>query len=235
MVINVQYASRRKWGRTQENLVKFTSLSLLLAILALSFIAAPASADTIAIANQSFETVALGSPLNLSCGPLCTFNVGPIPGWMTMGESGTFQPGPTLFASVPDGTKAAYTNGGSISQTLSATLSPDTTYTLTVDVGHRLDGFVTNYTIELLAGSMVLNSFSDSNGMITAGTFAPESVSYTTGAMPLMGNLGIELISNGIQTDFDNVTLSATPVPEPGTLALLATGLGLMFFIFRRR
>jgi len=50
-----------------------------------------------------------------------------------------------------------------------------------------------------------------------------------------MGNLGIELISNGIQTDFDNVTLSATPVPEPGTLALLATGLGLMFFIFRRR
>jgi hypothetical protein len=38
-----------------------------------------------------------------------------------------------------------------------------------------------------------------------------------------------------VQLNYDNVQLSASPVPEPGSLALLATGLGLLFFVFRRR
>jgi PEP-CTERM motif len=219
--------------------VKFTSLFLLLAVLALSFIAAPASADTIAITNPSFGIVDPLHPLDQSCGIGCAFNVGSFPGWTITGNAGgLFQPSSDHFnLPLPDGNIIAYSNGGTIFQALSATLAPNTTYTLSVDVGYRLDGTVdlTNYTIALLAGNTVLNFFSDSNGMITPGTFALESVSYTTGAMPLAGNLGIELISAGQQSDFDNVQLSATPVPEPGTLALLATGLGLMFFVFRRR
>jgi len=219
--------------------VKFASLFSLLAILALALIPATAQADTIAITNPSFETVDPLHPLDQSCGIGCAFNVASIPGWMITGNAGgLFQPSSDHFnLPLPDGNTVAYSNGGTISQTSSATLAPNTTYTLSVDVGYRLDGTVdlTNYTIALLAGNTVLNFFSDSNGMITPGTFALESVSYTTGAMALPGNLGIELISVGQQTDFDNVQLSASPVPEPGTLALLATGLGLMFFAFRHR
>jgi hypothetical protein len=219
--------------------VKFTSLSLLLPVLVLSFIATPASADTIAITNPSFEIVDPLHPLDQSCGIGCTFNVGSIPGWVITGNAGgLFQPSSDhLNLPLPDGNIIAYSNGGTIFQSLSATLAPNTTYTLSVDVGYRLDGTVdlTNYTIALLAGNTVLNFFSDSNGTITPGTFAVESVSYTTGATPLPGTLGIELISAGQQSDFDQVQLSASPVPEPGTLALLATGLGLMFFVFRRR
>jgi PEP-CTERM motif len=216
--------------------LKVTSAFLVLSVVALAFIAVPASADTIAITNPSFETV---DPLSLtSTAPgFGIWNNGPIVGWtITGGGAGSWQPGPAAFNTpLPDGKTIAFSNGGTLSQTLSATLSPYTTYTLSAFVGNRLDTLVTDYTIELLAGNVVLNSFSDSNGMITPGTFANESVSYTTGAMPLTSSLGIELMSNGIQSDFDHVQLSATPVPEPDTLALLATGLGLLFFVFRRR
>lgn len=215
--------------------MRVTSLFLVLSILALGFIASPASADTIAVTNPSFEMV---DPLSLtqSLPGFGIWNNGPIFGWATTGgQAGSWQPGPAAFTSVPDGKTIAFSNGATLSQALSATLSPYTTYTLSAFVGNRLDGLVTDYTIELLAGNMVLKSFSASNGMITPGTFANESVSYTTGAMPLTGSLGIELISGGIQSDFDNVHLSATPAPEPGSLALLATGLGLALFLFRRR
>lgn len=214
--------------------MKLTSLFALLSILALGFIPAPASADTIAITNASFEQIT--NPLIYTSPGIGIWNTGPIPGWT--GVAGSWQPGPGAFTSVPDGNTVAFSNGGTLSQALSASLALNTTYTLSVAVGHRLDGtdgYPAAYTIELLAGSMVLNSISGFSGDINKGTFQDVSFNYTTGAMPLMGNLGIELISGGTQSDFDNVRLSATPAPEPGSLALLGTGLGLMFFVFRRR
>jgi hypothetical protein len=96
-----------------------------------------------------------------------------------------------------------------ISQVLTTTLQGNSTYTLSVDVGHRLDGNATNYTIELVAGGNVLNSVTGNSGSITAGSFATQSVSYTSAATVTAGQqLEIRLISAGSQGDFDNVTLT---------------------------
>jgi len=217
--------------------VKFISLALLLAILVFGCTTST-FADSIPITNPSFETT---NPLNFSCGVGCAYNNGPIPGWTTTGgQQGSFQPGTAGFftSPVPDGSIVAYSNGGTISQTLSATLSPNATYTLSLDVGRRVDTGMTNFMIELFAGNTLLSSLTVSNSTIAPGSFAPELLTFTAGANPLTGNLGIAFVNPSpipAQVNYDNVALNVTPVPEPGSLALLATGLGLAFFVLRRR
>ena len=132
---------------------------------------------------------------------------------------------------VPDGVQVAWGNeGGTIFQRLSATLQSNTKYTLGVYVGQRnRSGFV-GYNIELLAGNTVIAS----NNSITPapGTFSLVNVHYTSSNNDrLIGqSLGIRLSSFGIQTNFDNVTLEATAVPEPLTIlgAVTAIGFGTM-------
>jgi hypothetical protein len=67
------------------------------------------------------------------------------------------------------------------------------------------------------------------------GTFATQSLDFTSNATVPSGNLSIVLSSAGPQSIFDNVRLTATSVAEPGSLTLLAAGLGLALFVFRRR
>lgn len=226
--------------RTPEGPLKLTSRFLFLLVVVLCCTTVPVFADTIAITNPSFETVDPLHPLNQPCGAGCFFNAGPgsIPGWTLTGAGGLFQPGTAGFftSPVPNGSIVAYDNGGTISQVLSATLSANTTYALSVDVGRRVDAGLTSFTIDLFAGSTLLNFLTVSNSTIALGSFAPELLTFTTGANPLPGSLAIEFSnSSPVQVDYDNVTLSATSVPEPGSLALLAAGLGLAFFVLRRR
>jgi PEP-CTERM motif len=218
--------------------VKFTTIFAFLSIFVLGFTTAPALADNITIQNASFE---ITNPLITPCGTGCAFNNGPIPGWTsTGGQQGSWQPSSAYFSSpVPDGSIVAYSNGGTISQTLSASLLADTLYTLSVAVGNRLDavsgGFATTYIIQLFAGNTLLNSITGSNTDIPLGTFQDVSFNYMSGVTLPSGNLSIALSSVGPQSDFDNVRLTATSVSEPGSLTMLAAGLGLALFVFRRR
>jgi hypothetical protein len=139
--------------------------------------------------------------------------------------------------------------GGAVGlhQTLTTALQPLTRYTLSVGVGniasgtslpgsadgggtfYDLSGFP-GYRIELYAGDTLLASDANSLGAtIPEGAFRTSTLSFESGALsPLLGQaLGIRLVNldlPGIEVDFDNVQLVATPVPEPSVAWLLAVG-----------
>jgi hypothetical protein len=219
---------------------------LICAVCALTFclLTTGAWADSVTIQNPSFE---ITNPLDQPCaGSTACFNNGPIPGWSTLASGfGSFAPTSTYFSMpLPDGSIVAYTNGGTLSQTLAGiSLLPNSVYTLSVDVGRRFDVTAANYSLSLLDGSNVFcTSGSTSNGSITAGTFADITLTCATGATVPGGLLGIELTGDGRQLDFDNVQLdvsaSTVSTPEPGALALTFVGLlasGLFFVLSRRR
>lgn len=190
--------------------------------LCLGFAGKPALADQLSIQNASFETT---NPLTFPCaGSGCGFNFGPIPGWTITGQSGSWQPSSFYYnLPLPDGNIVAYTNGGTISQTLTGIPAlPNTFYTLSVFIGHRLDGFANNFSIALDAGSTTLCSFSGSNSGITSGTFADETCTFQTGSVVPTGDLSIVLTGAGAQIDFDNVTVGT---PEPSSVLLTGSGL----------
>ena len=149
-----------------------------------------------------------------------------------------------------------------LEQTLAAVLQPLTLYTLNVEIGniasgtsvagssdnggifYNLDGFP-GYRIELLAGGTVLASDETSTGLIPEGEWRTAALSFATGAShPQLGQpLGIRLINRdlpgtflmpAIEVDFDNVSLVASVVPEPTTLALWLLGLAGLRLAARR-
>lgn len=205
---------------------------LIISILTLSvgLMAMPAMADGVAIQNASFETT---NPLTSICaGAGCAFNSGPIPGWTITGVGGSFEPSSTfLNLPLPDGNIVAYSNGGTISQTLTSSLLADTTYTLSVFIGNRLDGLNNAYTIALDAGSTQICSFSGSSTTVTPkGGFVDETCTFNSGSAFPTGLLSIILSAGGPQVDFDNVSLTATPISEASSAAL--TGSGLLVLLF---
>ncbi|CCI27469.1 PEP-CTERM sorting domain-containing protein [Microcystis aeruginosa] len=191
-------------------------------------------AALLTVANNSFENPVITAPsgfITVSSGTSnnWTFTGGSNQGFAnpTIGQnSGNswYGPSPTL----PDGNQIAWSNGGTISQTLSATLQANTIYTLGAYVGNRFGLNFPGYNIQLYAGGNLLAS---NSGVTPAdGTFAPVTVSYTSGISVTPGQaLEIRLTSlSGFQgqTNFDNITLDAASIPEPSAiLGLLGFGL----------
>ena len=232
---------------------------LISAVCALTFclLTTGAWADSVTIVNPSFEsTFNLGST---GCGTGCAYNFDAPPGWtIPLGVQnpslGSFEPcglqpcgtpaSNSLYfnSKLPDGFIVAFINNGAIAQTLGVSVLPDATYTLSVEVGRRNDITGVNYSLNLLDGSNILGSCtqSGSNASIQAGTFADITLTCTTGSSVPAGLLGIELTGSGTQVDFDNVQLnvtSAVSTPEPGALALTFVALfmgGLLFLRSRR-
>jgi hypothetical protein len=205
--------------------VKILSIPVLLIYFA--FIAGSACADSVTVDNGSFTQ---SDPLNLTagCAAGCAYNAGPIPGWTIDGDGGSWQPGPTgpgtpyFSQPLPDGSIVAYING-TLSQDLGVALTPDTSYTLTVEVGDRLDGFQGGWSIALEDGGTPMCTNSGATATITAGSFAAESCSFETGATVPSGDLFVVLGGSGAG---DNATFAdpAVNAPEPASATLLGVG-----------
>jgi hypothetical protein len=115
---------------------------------------------------------------------------------------------------------------GTITQDLGFAPLPNTTYTLTVYVGQRADFPLIAYAVELIVGTTSVAS--DTTLRPAAGSFALDTVTYSSGSSPSAGDLIIRLsASGGGQADFAQVALTATSVgPVTKILPQLAFGGG---------
>ena len=150
--------------------------------LAFCLLASGAWGDSVSIQNPSFE---ITNTLDQPCAGLTAcWNNGPIPDWTTLASGfGSFAATSAYFnMPLPNGSVVAFTNFGALSQTLAGiSLLPNSVYTLSVDVGRRLDKSGVGYSLTLLDGTFSCTS-SNSSGLITAGTFQDETLTCATGA-----------------------------------------------------
>ena len=181
-------------------------------LLFLLLLASAAEAQT--VVNPSFETAPV---------PTGTWNSGVVPGWKLVGNGGLWQPLGVLLP-VADGPTIAWLNVGTLTQDLGVAPRLNTTYKLTIQIGHRTDGLTGAYEIALTDAGAAFCSTSANSSTIPSGTFAPVSISCPIGASQPVGNLGIMIAGQSGQVDFDNVVLTATPnlVPQIQTFALNA-------------
>jgi len=242
------YQCRPNERRTGQNLKRSIEMKTTLAtLLALALLAASANAAAITVTNHGFEDPVYAPGVS-------GFNH---PGWTDLngGNAGTGRTTTAQYPSgIPEGVNYAWFNQAkdTLGQTLAATLQADTTYTLTVATGWRTDlpglGYTNypGYRIELWAGGTMLGFDADTTRGGTgtgpaAGTWKDVTVTYTSPSSVTPSQaLEIRLLAgnavNGgtaIQTNYDNVRLDATPIPEPASLALM--GLAGLMMVRRKK
>lgn len=202
---------------------------------ALLILLAPLSsfASLITITNADFEDQTL--VLNQSGGTLGPWTTSAI-GW-TVANGGTFAPTNEVYAAGQADGRVGWSNGGSLWQLTSANFEAGFNYTLSVDIGDRIG---TNFP----AGRIILFAGNISNLIASLDLLAPADGTFETRTVSasevdfsdFIGQaIGVLLVSDGAQINFDNVSVSATPVSAPGTLAMFALSMVLLGFTKRKR
>ncbi len=213
-----------------------TSLALLFAGFVCERVA---SAASITVQNYSFEDPALlPGQARTSTVTISQALDSAIPGWGAYVPNNNGSVGVERNGNATEGVQAAYLidKAGEIYQDVGA-ISPNTTYQLTVSVvappslatcPSSCDGVIklrngTDYTGTELA----FNSF-------LVPTPQDVTLTYTTGAS-VSGDLTIALGDRGGGQQYDNVRLTASPVPLPTSAWLLLSGLGALSIVGRGR
>lgn len=149
----------------------------------------------------------------------------------------------TSAAFIGNGFRTAWSNGGSLEQITGATITSGLTYDLSVDVGDRKD-INPNTTFDHPFGGGRIELFAATSGTLLASTElfgGPGDGAWATFLASFISDgsfagefLGIRLVGDGIQTNFDNVALSAVPLP-PALWLFLSSLIGLTAVVRRRR
>lgn len=187
---------------------------------AMGCLAMSATTASAALTNLSFET-ALNSATDWSQTSASS---------NTRGATGDLTP--------TDGTKMVWINGGTtIYQDSGITIIEGNTYELTVDVGVTAPFNAHTGTFRLYGSTLGFGTAlagTEKSVLTTQSVWElNETTSFTATATEAGQTLGIALTTTGTQTEWDNVRLTITPVPEPSSAALL--GLGGLALIMRRR
>jgi hypothetical protein len=230
------------------NSTKYLALAAIFAVATLS------SAAPITVNNPSFEggTTPGANCAFFSGGVPCLFNANTtIDQWTqnSPGNNGLVQlnhPGPNGFfdVAIPDGIQYAYSNGGTIRQTVGSFVTAGLTYTLQVDVGLR-KSFPFLGIVQLLIGDPngVFDTYTATGTAPAVGGWSTYTATYVANAADVGKAITINLVSTAAQASFDNVRLNDSTstsgpgpsgIPEPSTYALLATGLAALIR-FRKR
>jgi len=203
-----------------------------------------AQTTNITIQNPGFETATL--PISSVYGPTANLltGQGSCPGWTAGSTTPT-----TSFAGVIglstvagqgwwDGKNAGFITAVgpgtvALSQTLSAVLQNNTTYTLSAIVAGQPPAYVFNYSIELWAGNTRVAASSKYQGLQNPFS-GKDSVTFSSGpSHPQAGQPLMIVLSSGVsagQTSnvgFDDISLTATPgIAATNVLPQLAFGGG---------
>ena len=185
-----------------------------------------ACAQSITVANNSFESGTL--PLNIGLGPYSNIlpgstvpTGGTLPNWTAAGTTTNAAAGAYASTSSKwwDGNNIGYIyvyapGAATLSQSLSATLQNNTTYSLTALIG-QVPTYLFNYAIQLWAGSTLLAT---SSKLVGAPSFvsSTDTVTYFSGASnPQAGQaltivIGVTGTAQGYSgVFFDNISLTA--------------------------
>ena len=155
--------------------------------------------------------------------------------------AGVWNPSSTFFTNeAPEGDNigAIFLNQASgsgvvgLTQTFADTLQADTQYTLQVEVGNPASDFFAGfpgYRVQLLAGEQILAE-DDNELEIKEGEFKSTTIAFTATeqeqnlVLPLQIRLLNTLESTGLEVNFDDVRLSATPLNGQSIPELLVSG-----------
>lgn len=149
-------------------------------------------------------------------------------------DGGTFAPGGAVTPGPVDGNQVGYSNGaGGLQQVLGATFATGTTYFFSVSIGVRSDDLASTGAAAIQLGYFLgngdFNLVTAQSGAAARGVFSGLTGSYQAAAGDAGQTIVVRLANTGSpQVVFDQVSVSATAIPEPAVAAGLAGAVALI-------